>query len=172
MPTRGKWGNAVKGMQIAYGVTNTKSYVDAWTGEFIPYGYTQDGFREALKWTNTFYKEGFIDPEFATGSDNQWTEFYANGKAYIEYQYVERALWAETNMKAAVPGCKVGVHRLQCQRGSFQGLSVSSVRIPSSHMDMRSRIRSLTRAWQECWIGVITSAQTKAQPSCAWVLRA
>ena len=106
MPTRGKWGNAVKGMQIAYGVTNTKSYVDAWTGAFIPYGYTQDGFREALKWTNTFYKEGFIDPEFATGSDNQWTEFYANGKAYIEYQYVERALWAETNMKAADPDVK------------------------------------------------------------------
>ena len=37
MPSGGNWGNAVMGMQIAYGVTNTKSYVDAWTGEFIPY---------------------------------------------------------------------------------------------------------------------------------------
>ena len=103
MPSGGNWGNAVSGMQIAYGVTNTKSYVDAWTGEFIPYGYTQDGFREALKWTNTFYKEGFMDPEFATSNDNRRTEFFANGKAYIEYQYVESALWAETTMKPLFP---------------------------------------------------------------------
>lgn len=103
MPTRGKWGNAMGGMMVAYGVTNKASYVDAWTNEFIPYGYTQDGFREALKWTNTFYKEGFIDPEFATGNDNQWTEFYANGQAYIEYQYVERTVWAETNMSPVDP---------------------------------------------------------------------
>ena len=103
MPSGGNWGNAVKGMQIAYGVTNTKSYVDAWTGEFIPYGYTQDAFREALKWTNTFYKEGFMDPEFATSNDNRRTEFFANGKAYIEYQYVESALWAETTMKPLFP---------------------------------------------------------------------
>ena len=103
MPSGGNWGNAVMGMQIAYGVTNTKSYVDAWTGEFIPYGYTQDGFREALKWTNTFYKERFMDPEFATSNDNRRTEFFANGKAYIEYQYVESALWAETTMKPLFP---------------------------------------------------------------------
>lgn len=103
MPGRGKWGNAVNGMRVAYGVTNKASYVDAYTGEFIPYGYTQDGFREALKWVNKFYAEGFIDPEFATGNDNQWTEFYANGKAYIEYQYVERASWAEVNMSPVDP---------------------------------------------------------------------
>ncbi len=103
MPTRGGWGNAVKGMQIAYDVTSSKSYVDAYTGEFIPYGYTQDGFREALRWTNVFYEDGLIDPEFVTGDDNQWTSFYANGQAYIEYQYVERIVWAETNMSPVDP---------------------------------------------------------------------
>ncbi len=98
MPTRGGWKNAIQGMRVAYDVTSLESYVDAYTGEFVPYGYTTDGLREALRWTNIFYEDGLIDPEFVTGDDNQWTSFYANGQAYIEYQYVERTVWAETNM--------------------------------------------------------------------------
>lgn len=100
---RGGWGNVLNGLRTAYGVGSKASYVDAYTGEFIPYGYTQDGFREAVKWGAKFYAESLIDPEFATGTDAQWTETYATGKAYIEYSYGTRASWAEVQMKAIEP---------------------------------------------------------------------
>lgn len=103
MPCRGGWNNAIGGLMIAHGITNKASYVDAWSGEFIPYGYAEDGFRKALEWGNIFYEEGYMDPEFVTGNDNQWTEYYATGQSYLEYQYVERALWAETNMSPVDP---------------------------------------------------------------------
>ena len=103
MPCRGGWKNVTNGMRVAHGVSDKRSYVDAWTGEFIPYGYTQDGWRKALEWNAIFYKEGFIDPEFVTGTDTEWTEQYATGQAFIEYQYCERDVWAEANMSPVDP---------------------------------------------------------------------
>lgn len=103
MSGRGKWGNAIGGLRVAYGVTNKKSYVDAYTGEFVPYGYVADGMREAIKWGNTFYAENLIPTDYMTYTDTEWTADISNGKDYIEYQYVERALYAETNIASFDP---------------------------------------------------------------------
>lgn len=102
MPNRGGAGGVLAGLKLAYRVKDG-SYIDPDTGEFIPYGETTDAYREVLKWANKFYKEGLIDKEFATVTDEQWTERYANGKSYIEYSYAERDVWANTTMAAVDP---------------------------------------------------------------------
>ena len=103
MSGRGKWSNAIGGLRVAYGVTNKKSYVDPYTNEFVPYGYVVDGMREAIKWGNTFYAEKLIPADYMTYTDNEWTADIANGRDYIEYQYVERAQYAETNIASFDP---------------------------------------------------------------------
>ena len=61
----------------------------------LTYGPTMDNFRDLMIYTNMLWKEGLIDPEFATNNYQQWTERFARGQAYILYSWGTRATWAE-----------------------------------------------------------------------------
>jgi ABC-type glycerol-3-phosphate transport system substrate-binding protein len=68
----------------------------------IVYGPTTDKFRDMVAYASKLYQEGLIDPEFATASNQQWTERYAQGRAYLQYSYATRAAWAEGVEKSGV----------------------------------------------------------------------
>lgn len=108
MPNRGGAGGVLGGLLLAYRIKSGDygSYIDPDTDELIPYGEATDAYREILKHASRYYKEGLIDREFATVTEQQWTERYANGKTFIEYSYATRAAWANETMAAADPNAK------------------------------------------------------------------
>lgn len=93
--------NVLNGLYLAWGIARD-SFINQ-EGEFIPYGRVTEEYREVLQYTNKLWEEGLINKEFATATEQQWTEIYANGKPYIQYLYATRVPWAEENMKAVDP---------------------------------------------------------------------
>jgi ABC-type sugar transport system, periplasmic component len=51
-----------------------------WNGNEWAYGPVEDNFREALKYINSLYEKGYIDPEFATADSDAATEKATTGK--------------------------------------------------------------------------------------------
>lgn len=54
-----------------------------WNGTKWAFGPIEDNFREMLKYINTLYKAGYIDPEFATDDGAACTEKAVNGSNVI-----------------------------------------------------------------------------------------
>jgi len=105
MPNRDLYGMLL-GVNNAFAIQVNSSldpYIDPITGELVPFPADSDAFREVLKYFNKFYAEGLIDKEFATMTDQIWTERYANGLTYIEFSYSERAAWAEATSMGVDP---------------------------------------------------------------------
>lgn len=100
MPNQGGL-NVLDGLYLAWGIQKD-SFVDA-NGTLVPYGRATDEYREILQYANKLWSEGLINKEFATGTEQQWTEQYANGKAFMQYSFATRVTWAEENMKATDP---------------------------------------------------------------------
>ncbi len=96
--------NVLDGLYLAWGIQRDSFINDK--GELVPYGRATDEYREVLKYAAKLWKEGLINKEFATVTEQQWTEQYANGKAYIQYSYATRVPWAEENMKKVDPSVK------------------------------------------------------------------
>lgn len=66
------------------------SYVDPVTGEFVPYAFTTDAFREHTKFMNQLYKEGLIWQEFTTGTTDQINAMKSKGNGYITWGYPDK----------------------------------------------------------------------------------
>ncbi len=97
IPNRWGTGYLLGGFSIMYRV-QWGAYVDPDTKEFVPYGAVTEKFRNLLTFVRKLYQEGLIDQEFATSTTQQWNERYANGQAYIEYSWANRAEWASDLM--------------------------------------------------------------------------
>jgi len=63
------------------------SYVDPVTGEFVPYAFTTDTFREHVIFMNKLYEEGLIWQEFATGTTDQVNAAISQGNHMIAWSY-------------------------------------------------------------------------------------
>lgn len=63
------------------------SYVDPISGDFIPYAFVTDNFREHIKFMNQLYEEGLIWKEFSTGTDDQVNAMKSQGHNYIQWGY-------------------------------------------------------------------------------------
>ncbi len=103
MPNQGGL-DVVNGLSYAFGIDPLSPYcfIDE-DGQLVSYSRTTDEYREVLKFASKLWAEGLINKEFATVTEQQWTESYANGKTYIQYLYATRETWAEENMKAVDP---------------------------------------------------------------------
>lgn len=66
------------------------SYVDPISGEFVPYAFVTDNFREHIKYMNRLYEEGLIWQEFATGTTDQVNAMKAQGHNYIQWGYPDK----------------------------------------------------------------------------------
>ena len=66
------------------------SYVDPISGEFEPYAFTSEKFREHTKFMNQLYKEGLIWQEFATGTTDQVNAMKSQGHNYIQWGYPDK----------------------------------------------------------------------------------
>ena len=66
------------------------SYVDPKAGDFIPYAFVKDNFREHIKFMHQLYKEGLIWKEFATGTEDQVNTMKSQGHNYIQWGYPEK----------------------------------------------------------------------------------
>ncbi len=51
------------------------------------FGPATEGYKEALLFLKSAYKDGLLDKDFATLSDEQWTEKFATGKAFLTFDY-------------------------------------------------------------------------------------
>jgi ABC-type glycerol-3-phosphate transport system substrate-binding protein len=63
------------------------SYEDPFTGNFIPYAFTEQNYRDFLIYMNKLYREGLIWNEFATASDEQLEKFQRQGNGYVMWAY-------------------------------------------------------------------------------------
>lgn len=94
------------GICLAHGIRRNTPFVRK-DGAFVPYGQITDEYRESLKFAKRLYDEELVNKEFATLTEQQTTEMYANGKVYIHYYYpATRIPWAEEHMKALYPDAK------------------------------------------------------------------
>lgn len=78
-------------------------YVDSDLGGKLVYGPQTSNFRDMLKFLKRIYGEGLLDSEILTLSGEQWTERYAQGKPYVNFDYGTRADWANSTMAKADP---------------------------------------------------------------------
>ncbi|ANX01675.1 hypothetical protein CSTERLE_08830 [Thermoclostridium stercorarium subsp. leptospartum DSM 9219] len=63
------------------------SYVDPVSGEFVPYAFTTDTFRQHVIFMNKLYEEGLIWQEFATGTTDQVNAAISQGNHMIAWSY-------------------------------------------------------------------------------------
>lgn len=78
---------------ILEGMTNIRDsfygfYLNS-TIDKVEFGQAKPGYRDALEWLANAYKDGILDPEFATLSDEQWEEKLINGKAFFVFDYAD-----------------------------------------------------------------------------------
>jgi putative aldouronate transport system substrate-binding protein len=66
------------------------SYVDPISGEFVPYAFVTDAFREHTKFMSKLFKEGLIWQEFTTGTTDQINAMKSKGNGYITWGYPDK----------------------------------------------------------------------------------
>jgi ABC-type glycerol-3-phosphate transport system substrate-binding protein len=66
------------------------SYVDPVTKTFVPYAFSENNYRQCLKYLNKLYQEGLIWKEFSTATEDQKQKFKVQGNGYVEWGYPER----------------------------------------------------------------------------------
>ena len=66
------------------------SMVDPRTGEFIPFAFVTDQYRDALRFLNRLFEEGLMWPEFATGTVEQRNSLMAQGHRHVIWGWPEQ----------------------------------------------------------------------------------
>lgn len=59
-------------------------YFEPTTGEYV-YGYTQEGYVDALEFWAKCYANGLVDPDYASGNNNTWNDKSSNGIYFFGY---------------------------------------------------------------------------------------
>ena len=108
-PTPG--GNLFSILGLAYGTAAgwgyNPAYWDATAGKYV-YPGTQDGYRAMLEYLNKLFKEGLLDPETFTQTDDKARQKLANGQSFVistnaQHLVIQyRPDLAKTNPKATI----------------------------------------------------------------------
>jgi len=59
------------------------SMIDPLTGEFVPFIFTTEQYRDVLRFLNRLFEEGLMWPEFATGNADQRNALMAQGHRHV-----------------------------------------------------------------------------------------
>lgn len=101
---------AFSGFLQAFGMSELTirelSYVDPVTKTFVPYAFSENNYREFLKYMNKLYKEELIWKEFATATNDQTKKFKTQGNGFVEWGYPEKLTEYENISKSADANAK------------------------------------------------------------------
>lgn len=107
--TRGKVGGILPFME-AWGLSINGAYEVYIEEGQIKYAFIDPKFKEALTYLNKLYKEGLIDPEYATADKNQWTSRLTNELSGANYDVFVRIDYFNKAIQKVNPNVKfVGV---------------------------------------------------------------
>lgn len=86
-PYTSRWGisNAMDGV-CRFMNTSMTMFVNPETNK-IEFGPSNPAYKDALAFIAKCYKDGLLDKDFLTISDEQWTEKFATGKSFVSYDY-------------------------------------------------------------------------------------
>ncbi|MDQ1913635.1 extracellular solute-binding protein [Paenibacillus sp. GD4] len=136
---RGGSGNTgikalMSGFQNAYRLPKDLGGADGWAGFWndpdagnqVVFGAATQKHRDMLIYLAKLYKEGLIDKEFATLSEQQWTEKRLNGKYLIDFQWVSQVADLTEKMKSK-PEVVWDYSRSHLQAGAQPGLEFRAI---------------------------------------------
>lgn len=89
MVIRGSIASIFPNIMTCYGMHSTIYTRDASTGECVV-NATKPEFRQMCEWLNSLYKEGLLDPEFATADAARWESYINNSYAGATLDYTVR----------------------------------------------------------------------------------
>lgn len=85
---------AFTGFLQAFGIPELSvrelSYLDPVSSTFVPYAFSENNYRDFLKYMNKLYKEGLIWKEFATATTEQTKKFQTQGNGFALWGYPEK----------------------------------------------------------------------------------
>lgn len=79
------------------------SYVDPVSKKFVPYAFSENNYRDFLKYMNKLYKDGLIWKEFATATTDQTKKFQTQGNGYVLWGYPAKIAEYNNISKTADP---------------------------------------------------------------------
>lgn len=86
-PYTSRWGvSHCIGNQAYYRGSSMAFFVDPKAGKYL-FGPSMEAYTDALVWLRDAYKDGLLDKEFPTLSDEQYNEKFATGKAFMTIDY-------------------------------------------------------------------------------------
>lgn len=77
------------------------SYVDPVSKNYVPYAFSENNYRDFLKYMNKLYKDGLIWKEFATATTEQTKKFQTQGNGFALWGYPEKIAEYENISKSA-----------------------------------------------------------------------
>ena len=85
---------AFSGFLMSFGMPELSirelSYVDPVSKAFVPYAFSENNYRDFLKYMNKLFKEGLIWKEFATATPDQTQKFQTQGNGFALWGYPQK----------------------------------------------------------------------------------
>lgn len=79
------------------------SYVDPTANKLVPYAFSENNYRDFLKYMNKLYKDGLIWKEFATATTDQTKKFQTQGNGFVLWGYPDKIAEYNNISKQAEP---------------------------------------------------------------------